>query len=160
VKNITFILFYCLLSALLGATAASAQTSPVPMSETPGSYPWTQNDLMEPSVLAAALASPLHKLPVILNIGAVDDIKSAKHIGAVSSVENMKTLKSTVEALPKNTAIVIYCGCCPFPKCPNIKPAFLELRNLGFTNVKLLNLPVNLQNNWKAKGYPLTTGSK
>lgn len=146
-----------MLLALLGPNVATAQTSPVPMSATPGNYPWKESDLIEPSLLAAALASPSHKLPVILNIGAVEDIKYAKHIGAVSSPENMKMLKSTVATLPKNTPIVIYCGCCPFPKCPNIRPAFLELRNMGFTNVKLLNLPVNLQNNWKAKGYPLAS---
>lgn len=67
----------------------------------------------------------------------------------------MKLLRKTVAALPKNTVIVVYCGCCPFTKCPNIRPAFLEMKKMGFTHVELLNLPVNLQTNWVAKGYPL-----
>ena len=91
----------------------------------------------------------------IFNIGAVEDIKGAKHIGAVSNSENLEKLKRAVAVLPKNTAMVIYCGCCPFAKCPNIRPAFLELKRLGFSNVKVLNLPANLKTNWIAKGYPL-----
>jgi len=51
--------------------------------------------------------------------------------------------------------MVIYCGCCPFTKCPNIRPAFQQLKKMGFTNVKVLDLPVNLQTNWIAIGYPL-----
>jgi hypothetical protein len=139
----------------LWVSETKAQTSAVAIS-TLNNYPWTDSNLIEPSVLAAMLAKSPANSPVIFNIGAVEDIKGAKHIGAVSTADNMKTLKSNVSALPKNTAIVIYCGCCPFTKCPNIRPAFLELQKLGFTNVKLLNMPVNLKTNWISHGYPLS----
>ncbi|GGH12613.1 hypothetical protein GCM10007352_19500 [Mucilaginibacter phyllosphaerae] len=110
---------------------------------------------MEPALLAANIKENPAKLPLILNIGAVEDIKGAKHIGAADKTENLKALKAMVTTLPKNADIVIYCGCCPFTKCPNIRPAFQELKKMGFTHIKLLNLPVNLQTNWIAKGYPL-----
>jgi len=154
-KNKISILFYCLLTAGLWSSAAKAQTSPTQLPSILNNYPWKDSELIEPAVLAVTLKDSPDKLPLILNIGAVEDIKGAKHIGAVSAAENMKTLKSTVAALPKNTTIIIYCGCCPFTKCPNIRPAFLELKKMGFTNIKLLDLPVNLQTNWKTKGYPL-----
>ena len=117
--------------------------------------PWNESQVLEPSVLADQIKTGRTNMPLILNIGAVEDIKGAKHIGAVNDAKNLEQLKSAVAALPKNTSIVIYCGCCPFAKCPNIRPAFLELKKSGFTNVKLLNLPTNLKTNWIANGYPL-----
>jgi hypothetical protein len=156
IKNkILVITLYMLITGLC-ASETKAQTSPVAMPSLLNNYPWTDSELIEPSVLAAMITKSPANMPVIFNVGAVEDIKGAKHIGAVSNAENMKTLKSTVSALLKNTAIVIYCGCCPFTKCPNIRPAFLELKKLGFTNVKLLNMPVNLKTNWVSHGYPLS----
>ena len=154
-KNKTLITICILVIAGLCSSAAQAQTSPVALPSALNNYPWTDRDLMEPALLAVNIKENPAKLPLILNIGAVEDIKGAKHIGAAGKKENLKTLKTMVATLPKNTGIVIYCGCCPFTKCPNIRPAFQELKKMGFTNVKLLNLPVNLQTNWTAKGYPL-----
>ena len=134
---------------------AKAQTSPAVMPTLGINNPWKENQLIAPSVLASIIQEPKTNQPLILNIGAVDDIKNAMHIGAVSKPENLKKLNETVHNLPKNTAIVIYCGCCPFTKCPNIRPAFTELQKAGFTNVKLLDLPVDLKVNWSDKGYPL-----
>ncbi|RYE24292.1 MAG: rhodanese-like domain-containing protein [Sphingobacteriaceae bacterium] len=93
--------------------------------------------------------------PLILNIGVVTDIKGARHIGAVSEAQNMKKLNTAVHLLPKTTPVVIYCGCCPFNKCPNIRPAFTALQKEGFTNIKVLDLPTNLKVDWSSKGYPL-----
>jgi hypothetical protein len=138
------------------AFTAHAQTSPVIVPAPGVSNPWTNSQLLEPAELAANIKAGETKTPIIFNIGAVEDIKGAIHIGAVSSAENLEKLKEAVAAVSKNTAIVIYCGCCPFAKCPNIRPAFTELQKLGFTNVKLLNLSTNLKTNWIAKGYPLT----
>ncbi|MCO5946765.1 rhodanese-like domain-containing protein [Mucilaginibacter flavidus] len=154
-KNKTSVLFYCLLTACLWSSVVRAQTSPTLSPFIFNTYPWKDSELIEPKELATMLKDSPGKLPVILNIGAVEDIKGAKHIGAVSADENMTTLKNTVAALPKSTVIVIYCGCCPFTKCPNIRPAFIELKKIGFMNIKLLDLPTNLQTNWKTKGYPL-----
>lgn len=150
------LLFACLvLIAGLCNSTAKAQTSAAAQPDLLNDYPWTNHDLIEPATLAGMINQTPSKSPLILNIGAVEDIKGAKHIGPVSKAENITILKSMVAPLPKNTAIVIYCGCCPFTRCPNAKPAFKELKELGFTNIKLLNLPVNLHTNWTSKGYPL-----
>jgi len=50
---------------------------------------------------------------------------------------------------------VIYCGCCPFEHCPNVRPAFQLLNEMKFTNQKLLNLSTNLKTDWIDKGYPV-----
>ena len=47
-------------------------------------------------------------------------------------------LKEAVEKLPRDREIVIYCGCCPWDKCPNMQPAFAALREMGFTKAKAL----------------------
>jgi hypothetical protein len=35
---------------------------------------------------------------------------------------------------------VIYCGCCPWTHCPNMKPADDALHAMGFTKVKSLSI--------------------
>jgi hypothetical protein len=152
------ILFIALLSiSIIGLTnkRAGAQAATLSQQALGPATPWTNSQLIEPASLSAELKNPGTNTPLIYNIGAVEDIKGAKHIGAVSKAENLQKFKSAVATLPKNTTIVIYCGCCPFTKCPNIRPAFLELKKEGFTNIKVLNLPTNLKSDWIAKGYPL-----
>ena len=61
---------------------------------------------------------------------------------------------STVAKQPKDRFIVLYCGCCPWNHCPNVGPAFVRLRDLGFSRVKVLYLPNNFGDDWVAKGYP------
>ena len=104
--------------------------------------------------LAGILKSGNEKI-TILNIGVVEDLPGAIHIGGVSNKQNLEKLRATLSSLPKNKPVVIYCGCCPYAKCPNIRPAYNELKNAGFTQIKVLDLPTNLQTNWIAKGYPV-----
>jgi hypothetical protein len=118
---------------------------------------WRAKDLLQPADLASTLRNKKSKRPVILNIGVVENIYGAKNIGAASKKENLEKLKGSLKNLPKNTMVVIYCGCCPFDKCPNIRPAFSMMKNLGFSNGKLLNLPVNLKQDWISKGYPMSS---
>jgi hypothetical protein len=158
-RKINLIIIFSLLLTIVTTVRVSAQTSPGSAPAIPAlNDPWISSQLLEPSVLADQIKAGQTKQTLILNIGAVEDIKGATHIGAVSKAENLEKLKSTVAALPKNTAVIIYCGCCPFVKCPNIRPAFNELKKLGFTNIKLLNLSTNLKTNWVVKGYPLAGG--
>jgi thiosulfate/3-mercaptopyruvate sulfurtransferase len=65
-------------------------------------------------------------------------------------------LREIVSKYPKDADIVIYCGCCPFKDCPNIRPAFNLLKEMNYTNTKLLNLPHNLKTDWADKGYPMS----
>lgn len=154
-KKFLLSVFTCFLVISLTSLMAMAQTSPASSPSAAGLYPWTDNQLMEPADLAAVLNNPKSDKPLIFNIGAVEDIKGATHIGPLSKAANLDAFKSALATLPKNTVIVVYCGCCPFTRCPNIQPAYLELKKLGFTNIKVLNLNTNLKTNWINKGYPL-----
>jgi hypothetical protein len=154
-KNLFRILLTCFFINSLTILSSKAQTSAAPLSSLEKPIPWKTDQLMEPADLAAMINNADTHLPVILNIGAVEDIKGARHIGPVGKPENMEKFKAEINSLAKNAQLVIYCGCCPFSKCPNIRPAFLELTKAGFTNIKVLNLPVNLTTNWASKGYPM-----
>ena len=116
---------------------------------------WTDKDLKSPATLAAAIQDAKAPKPVIFNIGPVEQIKGAIRIGVTSDPKNLEALRQQLGKLPKNQEVVIYCGCCPFRRCPNVRPAFQLLRELKFTNAKLLNLPTSLNADWISKGYPL-----
>lgn len=154
-KKASLLLCLCVLLACLSINKAAAQTHKTAPTELGVTNPWIENDLLQPAQLAEAINAGRSPAYVILNIGAVEDIKSAIHIGPAANADNLARLKTTLAGIEKNTPVVIYCGCCPFGKCPNIRPAFTALKDLGFTQFKLLNLPTNLQTNWIAKGYPL-----
>jgi thiosulfate/3-mercaptopyruvate sulfurtransferase len=117
--------------------------------------PWTIHQLMKPEELAKVLNdSDKTNDPIILNIGPSGSIKGAIDIGAVNNDKGLNLLNDKIKKLPKNKEVVIYCGCCPFKDCPNIRPAFSLLTNEGFTNHKLLNLPSNLKVDWIDKKFP------
>jgi hypothetical protein len=109
---------------------------------------------MKPSELVNQLKNKKSKY-VVLSIGPSAVIKNSIDIGDTGDKVNLEKLKKKVSKLPKNTPIVIYCGCCPFEKCPNIRPAFTLLNQMKFTNHKLLNLPTNIKVDWIDKGYPI-----
>src|SRR5689334_14129486 len=89
-----------------------------------GTDPWTQSQLMQPAELAALLSNPAAKQPVIFSIGPAGGIKNSIEIGQTKQSENLDKLRKQLNTLSRDTAVVIYCGCCPFVNCPNIRPAF------------------------------------
>jgi hypothetical protein len=38
-------------------------------------------------------------------------------------------------------------------RCPNLKPAFLTLRDAGYVNLRVLLLPHDFNTDWIEKGY-------
>jgi thiosulfate/3-mercaptopyruvate sulfurtransferase len=117
--------------------------------------PWTDKELKDPAALAATILNPKAAQPIILNIGPVQQIKGAVAIGPTGVQGNLDKLKQHLAKVPKDKEIIIYCGCCPFHRCPNVRPAFELLKKLKFTKAKLLNLPHNLTDDWISKGYPM-----
>jgi hypothetical protein len=81
-------------------------------------------------------------------------IPGAKYAGPASESSGLQALKDAVQALPREQPIVLYCGCCPWTHCPNIRPAFKAVHDLGFRNVRLLIIPQNFHDDWTAKGLP------
>jgi len=120
-----------------------------------GKEPWTEKQLMPPAELAAKLNSANASEVVVLNIGPAGAIKGSVEIGATQEEENLAAMKKKLSGISRDAEVVIYCGCCPFQNCPNIRPAFELLNEMKFTNAKLLNLPKNLGVDWIKKGYPM-----
>jgi thiosulfate/3-mercaptopyruvate sulfurtransferase len=119
------------------------------------SEPWSSKDLLEPEALASLLGNPKSQKPVIYNIGPLANIKGAINIGSTNSKANLEKLSKSLASVPKDKMVVIYCGCCPFRNCPNIRPAFNLLKERGYTKPKLLNLKQNLKVDWTDWGYPM-----
>jgi thiosulfate/3-mercaptopyruvate sulfurtransferase len=120
--------------------------------------PFTPADVMEPAALAARLRAS-GAMPMILFVGFPVIYRSTRIPGAILAgpgmkPEGMQSLKTAVAKTAKNREIVLYCGCCPWTQCPNIRPAFKLMKDLGYTNVKVLSLPTNLATDWVSKGYP------
>jgi hypothetical protein len=122
--------------------------------------PWTEKQLMQPAELAKMLNDPACVKPMIFGIGFGGGIKGATDLGPAKEKENVEKLRVELSKLPKDANIVIYCGCCPFKNCPNIRPAFKLLNEMKFTNHKLLNLSQNLKTDWIDKGYPVSDAAK
>ena len=118
--------------------------------------PWTQQQLLAPADLAKTLNNPKSAQPIVFSIGMQAIIKGSIDIGPAMVADNLNVLKQKLGKLPKNAQIVVYCGCCPFSRCPNIRPAMDLLKNMQFTNYKLLNLPQNVKVDWIDKGYPMS----
>jgi hypothetical protein len=117
--------------------------------------PWTPQQLLAPAELAKTLNNPKSPQPIIFSIGMQAIVKGSVDIGPAMMKENLALLKQKLEKLPKNSQIVVYCGCCPFSRCPNVRPAMELLKSMQFSNYKLLNLPQNVKVDWIDKGYPM-----
>ena len=114
---------------------------------------WTSKELTEPSALAATLKEN-KDVPVIFSVGPGAIIPNSIDIGMVKDEKNLAKFKEQIARLSKSANILIYCGCCPFEHCPNVRPAIALLRNMQFTNYHLLDLPHNIKTDWVDKGYP------
>jgi rhodanese-related sulfurtransferase len=101
--------------------------------------------------------------PLILQVGshmlfAQAHIPGSEYIGPGSQPAGIQQLQNRVSALSRKKLIVLYCGCCPLNRCPNLGPAFAKLSEMGFTNVKVLYLTDNFGTDWADKGYPVEHG--
>ena len=141
------ILISLLVIAGLSFAGAIKKRSPAP-------EPWTSSQLMAPAELAAVLSNPNGKKPIVYSVGPGALIKGSIDMGPAHEAENLEKLKQALGKLPRNADIVIYCGCCPFERCPNIRPAFTLLNELKFTQAHLLNIEHNIKADWVSKGYP------
>ena len=83
----------------------------------------------------------------------------AEFLGPTARPEGLEKLRTHAASLPKDTPIVIYCGCCPWVHCPNIHPAYSELKKMGFTRLRVLYLEKSFGTDWAEKGYPVEKGS-
>ena len=132
--------------------AAAAQATSIPATR-----------LINPEDLVKLLQSSGKDKPLMIQVGShvlfsQAHIPGSEYVGPASSAAGLQELRKRVESLPRTTFIVLYCGCCPWSHCPNVKPADDTLRTLGFTNVKVLYIADNFGMNWVDKGYPVAKG--
>jgi 3-mercaptopyruvate sulfurtransferase SseA len=119
--------------------------------------------LVQPKELAAQLAS--HRSAITVFHVGPNVLYRSKHIpgaifaGPANKPEGLDLLRAEAEKLAKDREIVIYCGCCPWERCPTIHPAADLLRLMGFTQVRALYLPNNFKADWLDQGYPADEAS-
>lgn len=154
----TLILRLLLLSAVIAAVAfASAQATAKPADDVPSA------SQIQPGDLVQAMKATGAQKPVVLYVGPKAfflqaHIPGAENIGPVAKPEGMEKLRARAASLPKDGSVVIYCGCCPWDHCPNIRPAFAELKKAGFAKVRVLYLATSFGADWADKGLPVAKG--
>lgn len=116
-----------------------------------------------PEELIQILKSKKESQPLLFYVGPRSlytqaHIPNSEAVGQGATPEGLQNLRTRVRSLPKNTAIVLYCGCCPWTHCPNINPAYDALVQMGFTNVKVMYIMNNFGADWVDKGYPVEKG--
>lgn len=123
--------------------------------------PWAKSELMQPAAFAKELQSG--KTPTIISV-AFPVLYRSRHLvhaidaGPGNKPEGIAALKKAVAPLAKNADIVLYCGCCPMVKCPNLRPSYRTLKEMGYTHVRVLNIPTNMHEDWYTKNYPSEPG--
>jgi 3-mercaptopyruvate sulfurtransferase SseA len=123
-----------------------------------GSDPWTSEELVAPAAFAAELAQAHPPAKIIAVAFPVlyrqRHIAGAVYAGPGNKAEGIEALKKEVAGVSKDAEIVLYCGCCPMDKCPNIRPAYQALKKMGYSRVRVLSIPDNMHNDWYTKKYP------
>jgi rhodanese-related sulfurtransferase len=145
----------------MAAPQGKTQSSGAPSSKSATTIP--QADLIQPAALVPMLKPGIKDGPLVLQVGSrvmfgQAHIPGAQYAGPGSQEAGIQSIESLVSGLPKDRRIVLYCGCCPWDRCPNVGPAFKRLHDLGFTHVKVLYLADNFGDDWVSKGYPSVKG--
>jgi thiosulfate/3-mercaptopyruvate sulfurtransferase len=148
-------------AALVALAVLIALASPASLQA--DSDPWTKAQTVQAADLAKELGNP-QTAPTVLFVGfkrlySAGHIKGAEYHGTAGSEEGLKEMTSWAAGLSRSTNLVIYCGCCPMNRCPNIRPAFKALQELGFKHLRVLLLPQDFATDWAGKGLPFDKGN-
>ncbi len=124
--------------------------------------PWRPGDVLTPKQLDASLHGA--KKPVIVSVGFEFLFKTSHIPGAVfkgpgKDAAGIESLKAWARNLDRKGEIVLYCGCCPWKECPNIRPAFAALKAMGFTRMKVMEIGRDFHTDWVKQGYPTEKGN-
>jgi len=156
-------------AGVLVLSGATRQSSATDKNSTPGAQakpaeaPLSGEMVIEPEDVAKAIQSSSAGKPLVIQVGfhilyTQAHIPGSEYLGPASKEDGMQLLKKGLATVPRNKFIVLYCGCCPWTHCPNVKPAYEALHAMGFTNVKVMHVDDNLGTNWVNKGYPVAKG--
>ena len=117
--------------------------------------------LIQPVEWAAKLKDGSASRSLVLHVGFKTmfdqaHIPGSEYAGPGSTGAGLQVLRDRVASLSRNSSIVIYCGCCPWTRCPNMAGAYDALVEMGFTDVKGIFIEENFGKNWVDQGYPTT----
>lgn len=138
------------LAACAGNTAGTASST----------EPWGEN-IVKPAALVAELANASGADKPVVVCTAPPFLYRSGHVpgavlhGPMTSPSVIGELTAWAQPLSRAANVVIYCGCCPMEQCPNIRPAYKVLKDLGFTRLRVLVLPDNFATDWVSRGYPI-----
>lgn len=140
---------------------ASSPVSSSRAAQSPKPDPWTTAQTIEPAALAKELST--NSKPTVVCVAPHflyegGHIPGASFHGPASTPQGLDDLKKWASTIPKSTNLVLYCGCCPLTRCPNLRPAFETLRAMGFSHLRVLLLHTNFYTDWASKGYPTDKG--
>jgi thiosulfate/3-mercaptopyruvate sulfurtransferase len=152
-----------LLTFLLALATSFLPMRTVGGDEKNSAEPWPSSQTVQPAQLAKELTDKNLSLPTVVFVGfrslyVGGHVPQAAFHGTASTEQGLAELKSWAATLPRSTDLIIYCGCCPFDKCPNIRPAYIALSRMGFKKLGVLILPTNFATDWADKGYPMEKG--
>jgi len=151
--------------ALLGAILATSSVFAGRSFNSHPEDPWASTQTVGTADFAKELQQEKDPYPTVIYVG-VKTLYEGGHIpGAVfygpgSTEQGLADLKKFAATLPKNSDVVLYCGCCPLEKCPNLRPAFSALKDSGLARLRVLLLPTSFNSDWVEKGFPIHKGNK
>lgn len=148
-------IFFVALAVLLAAGVIVTVTQP---NLATGSDPWTPAELITPETLVKELSGP--KKPTVICVAFkvlydIGHVPGALFLGPGRDPQGLEALKQWAASQPRSKPIVIYCGCCPWSHCPNVRPAFALLKEMGFSRLQLVEIENDFGRGWRDKGYPL-----
>jgi thiosulfate/3-mercaptopyruvate sulfurtransferase len=119
-----------------------------------------KSELIQPEELNHLLSAQGGEKPLVLQVGSLlmfreAHIQGAEYAGVASQAVGLQQLQKRVASFAHGTFIVLYCGCCPWNRCPNVGPAFKLLHDFGFTHLKVLYLANDFGTDWVDKGFPV-----
>ncbi|HEX7077104.1 MAG TPA: rhodanese-like domain-containing protein [Candidatus Eisenbacteria bacterium] len=125
--------------------------------------PWRADQIITPNALVRALSAPAKTRPVLLHVGYAvlyrgGHIPGSRYVGPGSKPEGVRAMKAAMADIPRDRPVVLYCGCCPWNDCPNVRAAFRAARELGFEKLRLLYLPKSLKQDWIDHGFGVESG--
>jgi thiosulfate/3-mercaptopyruvate sulfurtransferase len=151
------------LTGILGVAAlvlfnGTLGSAPLPAAGDEQTTPWSMSEVVQPPDLARELGKGLKPQIVCVGFEALyrqGHISGSAYLGPASKPEGLEALKKWAKGIPRAQRIILYCGCCPMDRCPNIRPAFQALKEMGFTHLQVLSIPQDLGRDWVSKGFPI-----
>jgi thiosulfate/3-mercaptopyruvate sulfurtransferase len=121
--------------------------------------PWDSSELLAPTTLVAQL-KVFEQGRHVICVGPAAAYRRAHVPNAIlagpdSKPKGLALLSEIMKNIPHDADLIVYCGCCPFVRCPNIRPAYRALKDMGYTHIRVLKLNTDLNTNWVGKGFPI-----